>query len=145
MAKEILAVSTHPSNPVSQLAELIQAALEERSNHSEYFSTDYKQQLHTFVGLGFTAVMRKAANKVFSTYACILYYSTSRQEKFKQLSSNCRMICNAMHPFKVLGYPRYYDDFLLAATHTVDPSDAASAETKNERQEKLLELLSKCR
>ena len=145
MAKRIVTVSSHPFNPVSQLAELIQAAFEERSVHSDYFSIDFKQQLRTFAGLGFAAVMAEGSKIKYCRplLASFLRYSIlPRKKNFQMLSvAVAELVCNAMCPFKVLGYPRYYDDFLLAGTRIVDPSGTAVSETKNERQEKLLELL----
>ena len=120
MAKRILAVSLRPSNHVSQLAELIQAAFEERSTYSDYFSIDYKQQVHTFVGLAFAAVMAegskvKACRPLLASF--FRYSALSRKKNFQPLSvAIAELVCKAMCPFKVLGYPRYYDDFLLAGT-----------------------------
>ncbi len=149
MAKEILAVSSRPSNPVSHLAYLIHAALKERSSVSDSFSTDYKRQLSTLVGLSFTAVLTEGSKtRSCRPYlAAFLRYSnlSQQQGKLEELSvAIAEMVCNAIHPFKVLGFPWYYDDFLLAMTHTVSPSDAVSAETKKGIQEILLELLEKC-
>jgi hypothetical protein len=70
---------------------------------------------------------------------------THQQDEFERLSvAIAEMICNAIYPFRVLGFPQYYDDFLLAMTHTLSSSDTVSTETKNEIQEILLELLEKC-
>ncbi len=149
MAKEILAVSQRPSNPVSQLAYLIHAALETRSHHSDNFSTDYKQQLCTLVGLSFTAVLTEGS-KTGSFRPHIANFLRFRNlihqpDKFEPLSvAISEMICNAILPFTVLGFPRYYDDFLVALTHAVSPSDAISIEIKNRMQEILLALLDKC-
>jgi len=147
MAKDILAVSSRPSNPVSHLAYLIHAALEARSNHSDNFSTDYKQQLLTLVGLSYTATLAEGSKtrSCRPSLAAFLRYSNLIQpEKFEQLSvAIAEMVCNAIQPFKVLGYPWYYDDFLLAMTHAVSPSDAISVETKHGIQEVLFELLGK--
>lgn len=149
MAKEILAVSSRPGNPVSHLAYLIHAALEERSNLSDNFSTDYQKQLCTLAGLSFTAVLAEGSKtrSCRPHFAAFLRYSnlTHQQGKFERLSvAVAEIACNAIYPFKVLGFPRYYDDFLLAMTHTVSSSDTPSAETKNGIQEILLELLEEC-
>ena len=65
MAKEILAVSSRSSNPVSHLAYLINAALEARSSHSDSFSTDYKQQLRTLVRAIALQFSRRPRNFLF--------------------------------------------------------------------------------
>ena len=149
MAKEILAVSSRPGNPVSHLTYLIYAALEERSSFSDGFSIDYQRQLCTLVGLSFTAVLAEGSKtrQCGLSLAAFLCYSNlnQHQDKFEELSAAiAEMVCSSIYPFKVLGFPWYYDDFLLAMTHAVSPSDAVSAETKNGIQEILLELLEKC-
>ncbi len=149
MAKEILAVSQRPSNPVSQLAYLIHAALDTRINHSDNFFIDYKQQLCTLVGLSFTVVLAEGSKigafrahiATFLRYRSLIH----QQDKLEALSvAIAEMICSAISPFTVLGFPRYYDDFLLALTHTVSPSDTISIEIRNRIQKILLELLDKC-
>ena len=145
MAKRILAVSSRPSNPVSQLAYLIHAALETRRDLSDDFSIDYKQHLRTLVGLSFAAVLSegdKTRSCRPSLVEFLRYGNLVRPEKFEQLSvAISEMVCNAIDSFKALGYPRYYDDFLLAMTHAVSSSETVSDETKNGIQEILLELL----
>jgi hypothetical protein len=147
MAKEILAVSSRSSNPVSHLAYLINAALEARSSHSDSFSTDYRQQLCTLVGLSFTAALTEGSKMRTckpSLAAFLRYNNLNRPEKFELLSvAIAKMVCNAIYSFKVLGYPWYFDDFLGALTHAVSPSDTVSTETKNGIREVLLELLEK--
>lgn len=145
MAKRILAVSSRPSNPVSHLAYLIHAALETRRDLSDDFSIDYKQHLHTLVGLSFTAMLSEG-NKTRSCRSSLVdflrYDDLIQPKKFEQLSAAIsEMVCNAIASFKALGYPRYYDDFLLSMTHAVSSSETVSAETKSRIQEILLELL----
>ena len=149
MAKEILAVSSRPSNPVSQLAYLIHAALDTRRNHSDNFSTEYMQQLCTLVGLSYTAVLSEGSKAwsfrphiaIFLRYRSLIHQS----DKVEQLSvAIAEMICHAIYPFKALGFPRYYDDFLNAIIYVVSSSDTTSIEIKNGIQEILLELLDQC-
>ena len=129
MAKQILAVSSRPSNPVSHLAYLINAAMKARSKLSDYFSTEYKQQLRTLVGLSFTAILAEGSKLRAcrpSLVVLLRYNKLTQPEKFEQLSvAIAELVCNAIHPFKVLGYPRYFDDFLLAMTHAVSPWESS--------------------
>lgn len=148
MAKQILAVSSRPSNPVSRLAYLIHAVLEERSAHSVNFSTDYKQQLCVLAGLSFTVVLAEGSKiKSFRPHLAtfLRYNKLTHPNKFKPLSiALAEMIRNAIHPFKVLGFPHYYDDFLLAMSRAVSPSNRVSVKTKKVIQGILHELLMKC-
>jgi hypothetical protein len=149
MAKHILAVSSRPSNPVSHLAYLINAALEERCSSTADIPTDYQQQLCTLMGLSFTAVMAEGSRtrSCRPHLAAFLRYSrsTQHQGKFERLSlAIAEMVCNAIYPFKMLGFPRYYDDFMLAMTHTLSPSNTVTAKIKDAVQDVLLELLEKC-
>jgi len=149
MAKDILAVSSRPSNPVPHLAYLINAALEERCSSVVNIPTDYQQQLCTLMGLSFTAVMAEGSRtrSCRPHLAAFLRYSnlTQHQERFERLSvAVAEMVCNAIYPFKILGFPRYYDDFMLAMTNTLSPSSTVSDEIKDAIQEVLLKLLEKC-
>ena len=120
-----------------------------RSNHSDNFSTDYKQQLCTLVGLSFTAVLAEGSKtwSIRPHLATFLRYRNMvhQPDKLELLSvAIAEIICNAIYSFKVLGFPQYYDDFLNAIIYIVCSSDAISIEIKNGIQEILLELLDQC-
>ncbi len=152
MAKRILAVSPCTSNPVSPIAYLIHAALQQRCQHSSDSHKEYQQTLATLVGLGFTAILSEGSR----IESCKSHFDFCLQfREFIQGTDNpvnlaalsvsiAEIVCSAIYPFKVLGFPRYYDDFMLAMTHALTLSDTVSLDTKNRVQEILLELLEKC-
>jgi len=49
---------------------------------------------------------------------------TQHPDKLEPLShAVAEMICNAIYPFKALGHPLYYDDFVAALVNTLKSSD----------------------
>lgn len=132
MANESVAVSPHSSNPVSQIANLIDTALQERCDLPADSHADYKQELATLVGLGFTAVLAEGSRirSCRPHFATFLRYRdfTQHADKLEQLShAIAEVVCSAIYPFKVLAHPMYYDDFVNALINTLKSSNTHEA------------------
>jgi hypothetical protein len=133
MANHILAVSPHSSNTVSQIAYLIDITLQERSDPSTESHVDYCRELATLMGLSFTAVLAEGSQvrSCKPHLATFLRYRDFVQhaDKLEQLShAIASMVCSAVYPFKILGHPKYYDDFVGALVNTLQSSDTQNAE-----------------
>jgi hypothetical protein len=69
---------------------------------------------------------------------------TQSKDKFERLSIIvAEMICNAMTPFKFLGMPRYFDDFMLAMTYVIYPASMELVDKKRNIRELLQTLFEK--
>jgi hypothetical protein len=144
MANAILAVSPHSSNTVSQIAYLINTALQERCNLSNDSYADYHRIITTLMGLSFTAILAEGSS-VRSCRLHLIYFLryrdfTQHTDKLELLShAMAEIICNAMHPFSALGHPSYFDDFITALVNTLKSSDVhdvkADKRIKNVMQE----------
>ncbi len=145
MANDILAVSPRSSNLVSQLAYLIDTALQERCNLSSDSHTDYHRALTTLAGLGFTAVLAEGSQvrSCRPHLATFLRYRdfTQHADKLDVLShAIAEIICSAIHPFSVLGHPMFYNDFIAALVNTLKSSDMHDAKTDKGIRKMLQEL-----
>jgi len=148
MANSILAVSPHPSNTVSQLAHLINTALQERCEISTDSHEEYHQALSTLTGLGFTAVLAEGSH----IWSCRPHMATYlRYRNFSQHPGKlepfshaiAEITCRAISPFKALGHPLYYDDFISALVHTLKSSDTFDAKTDQGIKEMMQTLFEK--
>lgn len=127
MANESLAVSSHHSNPVSHLAYLINAALQQYSEPSANYSINYRRELATLMGLAFTAALAEGSK----ARPCRMYLASFLRNgglnqhpgRAEELAVTiAQMICNSIYSFKALGYPRYYDDFITALVNLLRSS-----------------------
>lgn len=102
------------------------------------------QQLHTLVGLSFTAMLADEG-KIRSCRLSLIflrYGNLIHPRKYEELAvAIAEITYSAFDSFKALGFPRYYDDFLLSMAHTASTSEIVSDETKNGIHEILLKLL----
>ncbi|MCE3238487.1 MAG: hypothetical protein K0R24_1468 [Gammaproteobacteria bacterium] len=121
MAKGILAVSPYASNPVSHIAYLIFVALKRRSGYPPASQKEFQQTLATVVGLAFTAILHEGSRvevcKPHLDFFLKYRRATSYIDNLEILSvslpaSVAEIICHAIHPFRVLGRPNYYADFM---------------------------------
>jgi len=102
------------------------------------------------IGLGFTAMLAESSQ----TQPCQLHLLaflhcgdnfTQCIDKFERLSKTAaEVICSAINPFKLLGTPRYFDDFLLAITNVVYPASMELIEKKQKTKELLQTLFEEC-
>ncbi len=148
MANDILAVSSRSSNLVSQLAYLIDTALQERCNLSTDSHADYHRALTTLAGLGFTAILAEGSQvRSCRPYlATFLRYRdfTLHTDKLESLShAIAEIICGAIRPFNVLGHPMYYDDFITALVKALKSSDTHDVKIDKGIKKMLQELFDK--
>jgi hypothetical protein len=151
MANAILSTSTPLGNPVSEIAYLIDAALQERCHLPAdiYLDTGYAESLATLVGLGFTAILAEGSRirscKPHLAYFLRYRHLTQQADKTDQLAMTlANIICNAIQPFRVLGFPMYYDDFVSALINVLTSPTAGSPDTKNGIKNILHCLFEKC-
>ena len=128
MANESLAFSARSINLVSRLAHLIDTALQERFDFSGHRHVEYFQTLATLAGLGFTAVLAEGSQvrscrphfAVFQRYRDF----TQHSDKLKLLSrAIAEIVCHAIYPFRMLGHPGYFDEFISALMNALQSSD----------------------
>ncbi len=150
MVKRSLTVSPHSSNPVPQIAYLIDAALQEHCDLSYESHADYQLQLSTLTGLGLTAILAEGS-RVQSCrpyFATFLRYRdfTQHTDRFEQLSyAIATIICSSVYPFKALGFPFYYDSFMTALVNTLKtPEGISNAETTKRIKQIVQELFEQC-
>ena len=150
MVKRSLTVSPHSSNPVPQIAYLIDAALQEHCDLSPEFHADYQLELNTLMGLGLTAILAEGS-RIWSNrphFATFLRYRdfTQHTDKLEQLShAIASIICNSIYPFKKLGLPLYYDSFVTALVNTLkSPDSDSNAETMKGIKKIMQELFEHC-
>lgn len=146
MANEIVAVSSRSGNLVSTIAYLIEATLQERCDLSSESNAIYLQQLATLTGLGFTAVLAEGSHirPYRPHFATFLRYRdfTEHTDKFEPIShAIAEMVCSAFCPFKQLGHPRYYDDFINALVNVLTSSNTSDTEGRKGIKNMLQELL----
>lgn len=147
MAKGILASSTSLSNPVAEIAYLIETALQERCDFSPEDNpyADYLRALSTLMGLGFTAILAEGSQirPCKSHLTSFLRYRDfiRHRDKLTPLSTAiAETVCSAIRPFKQLGFPLYYDGFVQAFASSLKSHDAADS-VKEARIKELIQLL----
>ncbi|MCE3238540.1 MAG: hypothetical protein K0R24_1521 [Gammaproteobacteria bacterium] len=151
MANGILASSTSLGNPVSEIASLIDAALQKRCHlpTDNDLGATYAQLLSTTVGLGFTAILAEGSR----IQSCKPHLATFLRYRDLTQSANkasllamaiAKITCSAIQPFRVLGFPVYYDDFVSAFLHTLYPHFDASSDIRKEIKKTVRRLFEKC-
>ncbi len=150
MAKGSVATPSHSINPVSHLSYLIEAVLQDSCDQPPDFHENYRRQFATLVGLSFTAMLAKGSWPRCSQWQLITFLGygdnfTQSKDKFGELSILvAELVCNAISPFKLLGMPRYFDDFMLAMTSIIYPTSMELMEKKRNIRELLQTLFEKC-
>ena len=148
MAKHILSFSLPSSNLVSQLAYLINTALQERCSFSSDSHADYHRALSTLTGLGFTAILAEGSD----VWPCRPHVATFlRYRNFPQHVTKlepfshaiAEITCRAIHPFSELGHPLFHDDFIAALVQTLKSSDTCDPKTDKRIKIMLQELFEK--
>jgi hypothetical protein len=146
MANESVAIPSRSINSVSHLSYLIEAALQESCKEPSEFHENYRRQFATLVGLGFTAILVKGGQVQFCHLHLLAFLNfgndfTQCTTKFESLSAVvAEIICSAISPFRFLGMPRYFDDFLLSITNVVYPPRMELVK-KKEKIKQLLQIL----
>lgn len=146
MVKRSLTVSLRSSNPVPQIADLFNAILQKHSHFSGKF---YVHWLSALVGLGFTAILAEGSRVQLcrSHFAIFLRYRDfiQHRDRLDQLShAIAEIICNAIYAFKSLGFPLYYDSFMLAFANLLKSQDSVSAESLKKIKKMMQELFEQC-
>jgi hypothetical protein len=146
MVKRSLTVSSHSSNPVPQIADLFNAILQKHSHFSGKF---YVHWLSTLVGLGFTAILAEDSRVQLCKpcFATFLRYRdfTQHTDKLELLShAIAEIICHAIYAFKSLGFPLYYDSFMLAFANLLKSQDSVNAESLKKIKKMMQELFEQC-
>jgi len=124
MVKRSLTVSLHPSNPVPQIARLIDAALQKHCDLPQKIHADYQLELSTLMGLSFTAILAEGS-QIASSRQYLATYLRYRNfnhhlDKLQQLShAIATIVCSTIYSFKKLGFPLYYDSFMTALVNTL--------------------------
>jgi hypothetical protein len=150
MVKRSLTVSLHSSNPVPQIAYLIDTALHEHCDLSPEFHADYQLELSTVTGLSLTAILAEGSRirSCKPHFATFLRYRdfTRHTDRLEQLSHAIAVIiCSSIYPFKKLGFPFYYDSFLTALANTLkSPDDGSNAETMKGIKKIMQDLFEQC-
>ncbi len=150
MVKRSLTVSPRSSNPVPQIASLIDAALQEHCALSPEFHADYQLELSTLTGLGFTAILAEGSRirSCRPHFATFLRYRdfTRHTDRLEQLShAIAAIICSSIYSFKKLGFPLYYDSFVTALVNTLkSPDSASNAELTKGIKKIMQELFEQC-
>jgi hypothetical protein len=144
MANDILATSPHASN-FSCLTSLIYTALQTRYKVGDRSFTDYQQTISTLMGLSLTAILAEGSciHRCRSHFFTFLRYRHIPKEadKQKQLSKAiAEMVCHAMHPFRSLGYPRYFFDFNSALINVLKSSDTMDGKTEEKIRKMITRL-----
>ena len=149
MAKRILAVSPHASNPVSSIAYLIHAALQQRIECSADSYAEYQQTLGTLVGLGFTAILSEGSR----AESCQPHFNlflrcrevVNHRDNLEIVSvSIAEIICNAIYPFSRLGHPNYYHDFIETLMVLLKSSSPDKPDTEKGISVIMQELFDQC-
>jgi hypothetical protein len=151
MANESLAVSQPHGNPVSEIAYLIETSLQERCDFSpeDYPYSDYLRELKTLMGLGFTVILAEGS-RVRSCrphFATFLRYRDFIQhsDKLSQLAIViAEIICSAIRPFKVLGFPLYYDSFVNKLANLLKSHGIANTEQEKKVKKLIQQLFEMC-
>ena len=150
MANGSVATPSHSINPVSHLSYLIEAALQDSCNQPSDFHENYRRQFASLVGLSFTAMLAKGSWPRCSQWQLLTFLGygdnfTQSKEKFEELSFIvAELVCNAMPPFKFLGMPRYFDDFMLALMHIIYPASMELTDKKRNIGKLLQTLFENC-
>lgn len=126
MATGILAGEPFSRNDISILAALFEQSFDYYIYHNSPFFSDYLNALRTVVGLGFTASL--VARSLFCIYRHYLERFIAQDEGDFKVNPGAKrsiaqavaeMINTASISFYALRFPRYYDDFMAAFSHTV--------------------------
>jgi hypothetical protein len=151
MVEPILTVSPYARNPVSHIASLIHVALERRCGYPVASQKEFQQALAIVVGLGFTAILHEGS-RVESCNPNLDFFLKYREftqhtDHLKKLSvSISEIVSNAIYPFRALGRPNYYADFMETMVTLLKSSpDADDSEADKRMLEVILrELFSAC-
>ncbi len=150
MANGSVAIPSRSINPVSHLSPLIEAALQDSCDQPPDFHENFRRQFATLIGLGATAILAKGKWTLSTQWHLLTFLSydddfTQSKDKFERLSIIvAEMICNAMTPFKFLGMPRYFDDFMQAMTCVIYPVSIGTVDKKRNIRELLQTLFENC-
>jgi hypothetical protein len=124
MANKIVPAQPLSSNDISSLTQTFQVAFNYFCEHSSPFDQDYLKDLSTMVGLGFTAAL--ADGDCISAYDNNLkiFIAHRNFKAHPEIIANlslaiANMVSWATKLFRVLDYPRYYEDFALSVKNTV--------------------------
>lgn len=125
MAKNIIATHDTSCNTILSISRKIEEALRKKSNQSTESIVEIRTQLTTLFGLSLTAVASERSlynekDPSIKQFLKMFYGSQSDFDLDNELSSDAmiqffaEIIHKAAHSFKHLGFPYYYDDFVLS-------------------------------
>jgi len=135
MAKNMVAGSARHRNPILSISSLISTHLKNKCAFPARFAADSTLALGTAIGLGLTAVLAEGSRVDMCQvhmHTLLLYHTDQTLDNLDDIThAMTEIMQHGMAAFKILGYPRYYDDFLWALQRLL-----ASAGLKPSQQSK---------
>lgn len=148
MGNKIVPALPFSHNDISSLAQTFKIAFNYFCDHSSPFVTEYLRELNTLVGLGFTAALVDGDSisvfdndlKIFLTYRNF----KAHPEAIESLSSAvANLLCWSTQLFRILNYPRYYEEFAQAVKKTISGTVSSLYGNPGESQRLLNMILQK--
>jgi len=145
VADNILSTLRLSRNDISSLAHIFDVNFRYFCANNSPFATDYLSEIKTIVGLGFTAVLLDgsfiaAYHDKFNNFLQYLDFK-NHENSLRFMSSNiAEMIDLAAFVFRLIKYPRYYEDFANALRKALGRVGTMLS-GENAEAERLLQLI----
>ena len=146
MDTTILSTLRLTRNDISHLAHIFEANFRHfRANNNSPFVIDYLNELKTLAGLGFTAILIDSSfittyHEKFNNFLQNLDCKNSESSSQCLSSSLAEMIDLAAFVFRLIKYPRYYEDFANALRKALGRVGTMLS-GENSEAERLLQLI----